>query len=334
MNRWALRRLTRRLCACVAVTGALALTAAALPAQALPGPGLPVPPAYSVTDRFAIGRVLAGQLGTVTASCNPGEERIGGGFSIQALGYQDGTLPVQIPGNRYPISMNAPTAEAGWTVQITNRGESNELLVAHATCASAPVGAVVVTGTSRATCPSSSIVTGGGWSYRPTRRASDDLALRGSQPAGQGWAVSALRQVGFTGSFETLRTSAVCITAGRSVGPGGTWTLTAPAGALDSITFADTTVNCPVGSIAAGAGFRFDDADGRWSLLRLAPPTTTDLNRWQMTAASLTTAGVEVLSNPGGSATFIPVCFRIPQIATASIGSVSAPRTASATKAL
>lgn len=50
----------------------------------------------SVTDRFAALQVPAGKVVSVTASCNQGEQMVGGGYGVATLAYSN-TVSVIYP---------------------------------------------------------------------------------------------------------------------------------------------------------------------------------------------------------------------------------------------
>jgi len=316
------RRATRAAAALGGLLTTASLTVVSLTAVSLTGtagtaqaftvpPSAPNPPRYTVTDRYAITSMTAGRTATVTATCNQGEERIGGGFSLGTLTYRD-PIPRSEPRDRYPIEINAPSVGEGWTLRVRNRGDHNELAVAHVVCASKQIGTQVVWGAPgepSLRCPEGTVVTAGGWNVGGVSQDSDVTAIQQSYRSGDDrWSVLARPADGSTAAPDAVSVAAVCVVEAVPVPMVGndTWAAVADQGFARVRAVTD---RCPEGSIAATTGFVFGPYNrGQLAVTALAPPATTDLNTWGFTAAAISD-GSEV---PGDATTFLP-CFAVPR---------------------
>jgi hypothetical protein len=295
---------------CLLAAATLAVPTGAARAATVP-PSAPNPPRYTVTDRFSIGSMTAGSTTTVIANCNQGEERIGGGFSIGTLTYRD-PLPRGEPRDRYPIEINAPSVGEGWTLRVRNRGDHNELAVAHVVCASKQIGTVVTWGAPGAPtvrCPKGTVVTAGGWNVGGVSQDSDVTAIQHSNRSGyDGWYVMTRPADGSTAKPDAVSVATVCVVEATPVPTVGndTWV----AVGYEGITgVRSATDRCPEGGIAAAMGFSFGPYNrGQLGVTALAPPKTADLSTWGFTGAAISN-GYEV---PGDAVTYMP-CFTVPR---------------------
>jgi hypothetical protein len=270
-----------------------------------------------VTDRSAAVEIDPSRMGEVQATCQPGEQAIGGGFGIVATRYRE---PVtKLPSILYPVVDNYPSGVRSWTVRVFNRDVASVLVTAHVECASRSVGAVIVSGEPRryneesvAACPAGArMATGGGWRISGVKAARDVAKVIQSMARrdGAGWGIVAASVPDSTGGDRMRYTAhGVCATAvlTRVTGTGGT--ATAPQGTEKGTTPTDATAEarCPDKHVLTGAGYRSER--GEISLTTFFPRAGTP-SAWVLTVYAV--PGVTVGGGPavgGAQVGLAPVC--------------------------
>src|SRR5579862_8237726 len=74
----------------------------------------------SITDRFNDSNIPALKVGSVTASCNSGEQMVGGGYAVTTKAYTN-ALSTDYPVNLYPVVADYPSSTTSWTASLLNR---------------------------------------------------------------------------------------------------------------------------------------------------------------------------------------------------------------------
>jgi hypothetical protein len=300
-------------------------------------------PAFTITDRITAGQVKAHQVSYLMASCNPGEERVGGGFFNAASVYSSSLPALPVP-DRYPVVANRPSGSLSWTVGLLNRTDGDTSVIVHVMCASSPLGAVVVKagGTAydpnstsagiTANCPAGTVVTGGGWDVGAVHRQNQVISLGRSIPIHaaktDGWMVSTgLPRYSSAPATTQVTAYAVCVAGDVAKSDTLTSPFTVPRGSLTEATRAQPSVSCPRGTVftrglLTSVGFELSRADGSLSLTSLAPSQAGVPATWTATVNSLAGPGTDSRDNLGGSGSLFPVCVHPPLLASAKIGTL------------
>ncbi len=214
-----------------------------------------------VVRRDAQGdNVPGGKIGMVTATCEPGEQMLSGGYYVYAWEAEANVVA------SYPSGPNA------WTVTDDNTHGTDLTITAYANCLQAPysVGLRLVSstslssGTPQATtiaCPSGAVLTGGGFQV-----AGGIAALT---PTAHGWRI----MPGGVGKVFAL-----CATERLRAAPATSATFTtkmvfgSPQGG---------SAHCPDGQIVTGGGYSFAQGETFIAVNALAP----DAASWNIGAA-------------------------------------------------
>ena len=208
--------------------------------------------------------VAPGTLGSTTASCPSGTIVVGGGFAL---------------GSDMVISGSHPQGN-GWQTEARNNNPANQLLNAYAIClyntsgsitsktasASAPAGNI---GHAVATCPSSSVATGGGFELNPSY-----VQVYNSSQDGNGWQVYVRNSSGTSSSFTAYAT---CLS-------GISGAATTQAVAQTSIAGNSTgsaSAACSSGALVSGGGFALSN-----NLIVYNTSMSSDFAKWNSFAQS------------------------------------------------
>jgi len=202
-------------------------------------PGWMVPRTEQVYEQSSIA---PGSTGYSEASCPSGSVVVGGGFVAS------GSMIVY---NSSPIS-------GGWRAHARNASATNQLLNTYAIClyntggssarvsnqANVPAGG---NASAVATCPSGSIVTGGGFASNPSRHW-----VYATSKTGNGWETWARN---ISGSDQQLTAYAVCLSDVTAT--------TSQVFALSTISGNSSSggeVACPTNTLVTGGGYRLSTA--------------------------------------------------------------------------
>ena len=299
----------------LAVIGTVAPTAA----HAAPLP-------FTVTDRTEAREVKAHQIGYLTASCKPGEDRVSGGFYNTAPAYSSTISDDRMP-DLYPVVANEPLGSSSWRVGLMNRSSGDTVLLVHVLCASRSLGTVVVSQTVEIVnsasgspwhlvgCPPGTLVTGGGWNSGPVKRLDQVIAIGASRPNYSGkddyWQVwFGIPAESISRPSDVATVYAVCAAdgVGRSESPEFPFTLL--GGAPDEAVQSQQLATCAGGTKGqlTGAGFEFSVADGTRSLTSLAPYVADAPSTWSVTVNSLAGSGYEGRVNTTEKGTLLSAC--------------------------
>lgn len=207
-------------------------------------------------------QIPAGKSGTVTATCQPGEQLLSGGYYVYAF---------EAAAN---VVASYPSGPDAWTVTDDNTlGPSYVQITAYANCLQAPysVGIRMVSSTSQssdntpqatiADCPSGSVITGGGF------QGAGSIAA--SMPNSHGW-----RSV----LSEPDKVFALCATQQLRAAPAQSASFTtqmifgSPQGGA---------AHCGDGQVVTGGGYSLEHGQTAIAVNTLAP----DAARWGVGAA-------------------------------------------------
>lgn len=279
----------------------------------------------TITDRFNAAQVPALSQASVTATCNPGEFVVGGGFAVAPTPAYQGTIGVIYPLDQYFVFASYPSSPTSWTVSVLNRASGDSqgdiLAVSHAQCAAGLSSGVSVASASgligvsaplvMASCTQGS-ATGGGFQVTPIQLLNDVATIdtnAGTGTAGtlNAWSVHALAARNSTLDFSQAQISsyAVCTTA-LTAQQGMFQTVSALAGLSNMATEGQGSGTCGQGQLLAGAGFQLTTPP-----FEGFPITSffTNGSAWSMTMFSLPQADFEGnAGNSGGSINLFPVC--------------------------
>jgi hypothetical protein len=229
----------------------------------------PVPPA-SVQQVYSQISIASGEIGHAVISCPSGTLLTSGGFAV------------------HPdiLVYNQSQSGNGWQVYGKNNGASSRLLNVYAVCISSPGSSSIQilnqvttpaggTGKAVASCPSGSVITGGGWASS----SDGNLVVYESSKSGNGWLVYAKNK---SGSSKLLNAYAICLQ-----GSSGS---TNQAGIQATIPSGSTGVAeapCGSDSLVIGGGF---GADPNLSIYNtsMTPGSST---QWRTYAQNPTTNG-------------------------------------------
>lgn len=281
--------------------------------------------APGIADRFNAASASPYQVTTVKASCNAGEQMVGGGWAITTPAYND-SVDVQYPLDQYFVAASYPSDSHSWTAVFVNRSRpfpgSNALGVVHVDCLSTGVAPTIVSAVGplltpvTASCPTGSILTGGGYELTNLHSANQVVAFTLSRPDGSAGATpSAWSVLAYAVHHTQLDSSnqimsfAVCTTQRLSATIGTSVTVSAPPGKPDQATDGAAGAPCASGQAPLSAGFdNHTDTDGNLTFSLFYASYASPM-QWNATLNSLPNADIEGRSsNGGGSATIIPVC--------------------------
>ena len=279
-----------------------------------------------IADRFNDATASPYKITTVSASCNPGEQMVGGGWAINTPAY-NGSVDVQYPLDQYFVSASYPSSSNTWTAVFVNRSRpfpgSDALGFVHVECLStgatptivSAVGTLLTTVT--ASCPSGSILTGGGYELTNLHTANQVVAFTLSRPdasnegSPSAWSVSA-NDVSHSqvDSSNQIMSFAVCTTQSLSATIGTSVKVSAPPGEPDLVTQGVAGAPCASGQAPLSGGFvNYTGTDGNLAFSNFYASYASSPLQWGATLKSLPNADIEGHpKNGGGSATIIPVC--------------------------
>jgi hypothetical protein len=252
----------------VATTTAIAT--ATLPPTAT-ATSAPTAQASVIAVTSSIVTVGANSSGSATASCPSGEPLLGGGFIVEEGNDNTGISP----DDSYPSSSST------WKVTASTLANSMDVR-AIAVCLKANFTVTMQTaqtsnggGTTTATCPSGSVVTGGGFTSGGGTNAA-------SQPKGNAWQV--VTGITFGGSANPTA-YARCATQGLKAAGIKTKSKTAPNGSTVS-----NGAACSSGQYPVGGGYNgyLPGSDSFWRVFLNSPDTGqgTVSSGWQGEVAS------------------------------------------------
>lgn len=229
----------------------------------------PLPPA-SIQQVYTQISIPAGEIGHAVISCPSGTLLTSGGFAV------------------HPdiLVYNQSQSGNGWKVYGKNNGASDRLLNAYAACISntgssstqvvnqvtAPAGDI---GHSVASCPSGSVITGGGWASS----SDGNLVVYDSSKSGNGWQVNAKNK---SGGSKLLNAYAICLQGSTGSTNQAAIQATIPSGSTGL-----AEAPCGSGSLATGGGFA-GNPDLTIYNTSMAPGSST---QWRTYAQNPTTSG-------------------------------------------
>ncbi len=203
------------------------------------GPILILPSTQQV---YLSGTIIhAGSVGDATVECPSGSVVTSGGFAA-------GT---------HMIVYTQLQSGNGWQVYAKNNDSSDGPITVYAVCLSNTSGTtsfqlgstsvgVSSVGQATATCPSGSVVTGGGFAS-----SADNLWVYNSSLNGNGWQVYAKN---LSGSSQGLNVYAICL-----AGTGGTSTSVSNSTTVPAGTYRSSEAACPSSALATGGGYALDN---------------------------------------------------------------------------
>lgn len=280
----------------------------------------------SITDRFNDLQVPANRVITVTASCNQGEQMVGGGYGITPLAYRT-TVSFNYPLDQYPIIASYPSSATSWTAIFFNRTGGIVLGTTHVACVSQSLGVQIVKATGdiapntpvTTSCPQNTTATDGGWQITKISAAKDVVTILSSLGSGSkgvlnGWSIKARVARGSSANPSRNQLIAYAVCAAKSLSPGDSPVtsapITAPPGPANMVTPGVGHVSCAGGQLLTGAGFFVNDIDGNLTVPLFSGEYATIPAQWAMTMESLPDVPIDGSSpaNGGGTGKLIPVC--------------------------
>ena len=279
----------------------------------------------AITDR--LNGATASPLGiqSVQASCNAGEQMVGGGYGIDSN--DNGTIDVVYPLTKYVILGSYPSSATSWTVVFLNRTKGDAFPVVHVECISTSVGVQIATHAAQgnnmsviAYCPKQSHITGGGFQVQGITNTNDVVTVTRSQPnmegsVGDNWTTLGNIAKGSPSSFSqyTLTSYAVCATRTLTTTQGIVM-FSVPSGQPNEVTEGAAKASCSSGQLLTGGGFHVVDVDGNLPISLFYPTYGTGSAYWYMKVESLPDATIDAGPvNMGGTAYIYPVCANVSQ---------------------
>jgi hypothetical protein len=276
----------------------------------------------TLTDRLSAISVPAGARQSTTASCQPDEVMLSGGYAVTTPAYQ-AALDQSTPLDRYFVFEDYPSSPTSWTASVLNRaagaGPGSILLVAHVECTSGlsatptianAVGAIrdLVS----AACSSGNL-TGGGYQVTNIHTDKDVIAIVGSYGliggGASSWNVQTVYAQGSSADPTQTQVLSYAVCNSLTTGQGTAVPLSAPTGPADQATSGTGSASCATGQLLSGAGFELGTATDSLPVTHFFPDYSATPPQWDMTLYSLPAPSVEgQFSNAGGSATLVPIC--------------------------
>jgi hypothetical protein len=279
----------------------------------------------TITDRVAAVMVPPLEFGSVTATCEKGEEAVGGGYGVEASRYTE-PLVNFAPANLFPVLESYPSSTTSWTVRIFNRNYTDfwvtprdVLVTAHVQCVSTSVGTQIVSGpvaadppTTISCPPKSTAVTGGGWRITGMTHFKDVLDIVESRPTypEQAWLIDTLLPQGSVTQGPPVPVIGYAVCASRSLTPrkGELSLAVAPDGPNDMATDGTTEMACAKGELLTSAGHRA--RVGEFGITTFFPRYGA-ARPWVLTIYSLPRPYVKGIANLGAEVAVQPVCVTV-----------------------
>lgn len=290
--------------------------------------------APGITDRFNDATIHPLGLATVTASCQPGEQMLSGGWAVNTPAYrQDTVTRGGIAHNvidEYFIAASYPSAPNSWSVTFTNQsagaGSGDVLGFVHVECLSKGHAPTIISqsgssssgNTLTAACPSGSQVTGGGYrldNVSQANLASTVIDFEASTPPSlTRWQVTTDYSIGNLTLFGNNVTAYAVCASGMAVSTGNTGTASAPAASKPLVATQGTgSATCASGQTPVGAGYQKANFSPRaFPITSFFPSYGTTAPSWNATVYSLPPVTFD--SSPmssGGTLKIVPLCATI-----------------------
>jgi len=213
--------------------------------------------------------ITSGSVGDVSVACPDGSVVVGGGYASSAdmLVY---TQSKNGNGWRVYAKNNAASSKLlnAYAVCLYNTGGTTEQILQQVSVAAGDIGHPV------ASCPSGSVVTGGGFASR----SDGSFYVYNSSKSGNGWQVYARNN---SGASIPLNVYAICLSGTTATSSDVYEQKSIPASSTDS-----AIATCPTGNLVTGGGFAAGNG------LVLYTTNMKDNLSWQTYAKNTTGAGV------------------------------------------
>jgi Cellulose binding domain len=215
---------------------------------------VPPPPGSHIVVYTASGSAQAPL--TVSASCQPGEQMLGGGFISSNVFEYDAY-----------ISASYPSSPSTWTV--SGNSSSSFILKGYVYClqSNTSLGVQIIQGSGNIACPSGTTIVSGGFKV-----LTSNYPIGFSRPNGNGWA---------TGSYtsDSVQGYALCaVTSKVSLVSTASLTFNVHS-SLHVYSPGSAVVTCPTGSVTVGGGF-----DSSQDLMLTSNTDGTSFSTWNLTA--------------------------------------------------
>lgn len=278
----------------------------------------------SITDRSNPITIASKQIGSVTASCQQGEQMVSGGYGVAAEAYLQPINSVAYPLDLYPVIASYPSSPTSWTVTVRNRSSSSTTVTAHVECVSTSVGIQLANALGdidssqvTASCPQGTQRTGGGWQVSNIYEVSAIgvvTILNSSATGPNNWSVSARLAEGSTGDPQNdhVTSYVVCAANTLTMAPGASSQVAAapaPPGVANIATPGAGRASCGSNQLLTGAGFSMNDIAGNLGLVSSFPSYDLSPAEWVLSIISLPLSGTEGgMYNNGGTGAIVPIC--------------------------